>query len=151
MLADFIPFDDFKRLYKADGPVDAIGMGLRTAVTFILQTYVSLQRVITGLVSPKNFMGPIGMAKVSYDIVKNYPPLFYAYWLALISVLIGAFNSLPILPFDGGHIVFLLIEKVKGSPVSEKFQGGILYVGLVFVLIFALYVTFNDIVRSFFS
>jgi len=149
--AEVIPFKPLERLYKAEGPVDAIGMGFRKTVTFIVQTYVSLQRVISGLVSPKSFMGPVGIAKVSYDIVKNYPPIYYVYWIGLISVLIGAFNSLPVLPFDGGHIVFLLIEKIKGSPVSERVQGIILYIGLVLVLAFALYITFNDIVRSFFS
>ncbi len=148
--AEVIPFKPLERLYKARGPVDAIGMGCRKAVTFIVQTYVSLQRVITGLVSPKSFMGPVGIAKVSYDIVKNYPSIYYVYWIGLISVLIGAFNSLPILPFDGGHIVFLLVEKIKGSPVSEWVQGIILYIGLVLVLAFVLYITFNDIVRSFF-
>ncbi len=149
VFADFIPFEPLERLYKAEGPVDAIGIGCRKAVTFIVQTYVSLQRVITGLVSPKSFMGPVGIAKVSYDIVKNYPSIYYVYWIGLISVLIGAFNSLPILPFDGGHIVFLLVEKIKGSPVSERVQGVILYIGLVLVLTFVLYITFNDIVRSF--
>jgi regulator of sigma E protease len=148
--AEVVPFKLLERLYKAEGPVDAIGMGCRKAVTFIVQTYVSLQRVISGLVSPKSFMGPVGIAKASYDIVKNYPSIYYVYWIGLISVLIGAFNSLPVLPFDGGHIVFLLVEKIKGSPVSERVQGIILYIGLVLVLAFVLYITFNDIVRSFF-
>ncbi|HUU39992.1 MAG TPA: site-2 protease family protein [Desulfatiglandales bacterium] len=77
--------------------------------------------------------------------------VYYAYWLGLLSAFIGVFNALPLLPFDGGHIVFLFIEKVKGSPVSERVQGAVAYAGLLLLGAFALYVTFNDIVRSFFS
>ena len=95
-------------------------------------------------------MGPVGIAKISYEIVKDYPLIYYAYFLGLINAFIAVFNSLPLLPFDGGHIVFLLVEKIKGSAVNERIQGAILYFGLAIVLAFVLYVTFNDIVRSFF-
>jgi regulator of sigma E protease len=60
------------------------------------------------------------------------------------------FNILPLLPFDGGFIVFLLIEKIKGSPVGVRVQEKIASVGWVLVIALILYVTFNDIVRSFF-
>jgi regulator of sigma E protease len=68
----------------------------------------------------------------------------------LISAFIAVFNLLPLLPFDGGHLVFLLIEKIKGSPVSGRIQAFAVYAGLVLVGAFFLYVTFNDIIRSFF-
>ena len=77
--------------------------------------------------------------------------IYYVYFLGLISAFIAVFNSLPLLPFDGGHILFLLAEKIKGSPISEKVQAGFQYAGLALVGVFALYVTFNDIVRNFFS
>jgi regulator of sigma E protease len=149
--AEFVPFEYLERLYKASGPIDAFVMGYRKAAMFVKQSLMTLHRFIRGLVSAKNFMGPVGIAAYSYKIVTEKPLIYYLYWLGLISAFIAVLNSLPLLPFDGGHIVFLLVEKIKGSPVSEQIQGIILYIGLVLVGTFVLYVTFNDIVRSFFS
>jgi regulator of sigma E protease len=147
----FVPFEDLVQKYKATGPLNAIVMGQRRAVVFVAQAYLTLRRLAAGLVSPKSFMGPVGIAKLSYDIVDRMPLIYYLYFIGLINTFIAVFNSLPFLPFDGGHIVFLTLEKLKGSPVSEKIQGAVTYVGLVVVGMFALYVTFNDIVRSFFG
>jgi regulator of sigma E protease len=146
---EVIPFEILERLYKADGPVEAIRMGYRRTIMFIAQAYVTLQRAVTGLVSPKNFMGPIGIIAVSYKIVTERPLIDYVHLLGLISAFIAVFNFLPLLPFDGGHIVFLAAEKLKGAPVSERIQGAVSCVGLGLVAALFLYVTFNDVVRSF--
>jgi regulator of sigma E protease len=149
-LTDFVPFERLEKLYKAKGPIDAIGMGYEKTVMFIAQTYMTLKRLIGGLVSPKNLMGPIGIITFSYRVVSEQPLVYYIYFLGLISACIAVFNFLPLPPLDGGHIVFLLVEKIKGSALSERIQGTIAYAGWVLVGVFVLYVTFNDIVRSFF-
>jgi regulator of sigma E protease len=149
--ADFVPFKPLERLYKANGPVDAIGMGYRKTVMFIAQAYITLKGLVTGLFSPKGLMGPVGILTFSYRIVAERPLIDYAYFLGLISASLAVFNILPLLPFDGGFIVFLLIEKIKGSPVNVRVQERIASVGWVLVIALILYVSFNDIVRSFFS
>jgi regulator of sigma E protease len=146
-----VPFQQLKRLYKADGVFDAVVMGCSKTVDFVQQAYITLQRALSGLISPENFMGPVGIATVSYQIVSQKPLMEYVYFLGLISAFIAVFNLLPLLPFDGGHLVFLLVEKVKGSPVSPKVQAAAIYAGLILVGAFFIYVTFNDILRSFFG
>ncbi|TFG49674.1 MAG: hypothetical protein E4H40_02590, partial [Candidatus Brocadiia bacterium] len=126
---------------------EALVMGYGRTVMFIKQAYVTLKRFVGGLVSPKNFMGPVGIFTLSYKIVSEKPIIYYVYFLGLISAFIAVFNSLPFLPFDGGHIVFLAVEKIKGSAVNERVQAFVLYAGLAVVLTFAIYVTFNDILR----
>ncbi|MFZ0035072.1 MAG: site-2 protease family protein [Sedimentisphaerales bacterium] len=150
VFADLVPFRPLEKLYKAKGPVDAIGMGYRKTVMFIAQAYITLKGLATGLFSPKGLMGPVGIVSLSYRIVAERPFIDYVYFLGLISTSLAVFNILPLLPFDGGYIVFLLIEKIKGSPVSVRIQERIASVGWVLVIALALYVTFNDIVRSFF-
>ena len=150
-LVEFIPFEHLKRTYKASGPIDAIGMGYRKTVMFVAQTYVTLKRLVGGLVSPKNLMGPVGIITLSYRIVAEQPTVYYVYFLGLISAVIAVFNFLPLPPLDGGLVVILLVEKVKGSALSERVQGVIAYAGWALILTLVLYVTFNDIVRSFFS
>jgi regulator of sigma E protease len=146
-----IPFEKLERLYKASGPIDAIVMGYRRTVMFVAQTYVTLRRLIGGLVSPKNLMGPVGIISLSYRIVADQPTIYYVYFLGLISAVIAVFNFLPLPPLDGGLVVLLLVEKAKGSAISERVQGIIAYAGWALIGTLILYVTFNDIVRTFFS
>jgi len=148
--AEAIPFKPMERLYKAKGPIDAIGMGYKKTVTFIAQTYVTLKRLIGGLVSPKDLMGPVGIVAFSYRIVAHQPLVYYIYFLGLISACIAVFNFLPMPPLDGGLVVILLAEKIKGSALSEKVQGIIAYTGWALIGSLILYVTFNDIINNIF-
>jgi regulator of sigma E protease len=150
-LVEYIPFSDLRVPYKANGPVEAVVMGWKRTVTFIAQTYVTLRRLLSGLVGPENLMGPIGIIAFSYRIVAEQPMVYYVYFLGLISAVIAVFNFLPLPPFDGGLVVLLVVEKIKGSAVSERVQGVLIYTGWVLVLMLFLYVTFNDIVVNFFG
>ena len=149
--AEFVPFDDLKRLYKADNPIDAVAMGYQKTVMFITQTYLTLRRLVGRDVSPKSLIGPFGILAASYTIVAERPFVYYMYFLGLISACIAVINFLPLPPLDGGLVVLLLVEKVKGSALSERTQGIIAYTGWVLIAAFFLYVTFNDVVRTFFG
>ena len=149
--AEFVPFENLERTYKAAGPVDAVVMGYRKTVMFVAQTYVTLRRLIGGLVSPKDLMGPVGIMTLSYRIVAERPFVYYVYFLGLISASIAVFNFLPLPPLDGGLVVLLVAEKIKGSALSERVQAIVAYAGWAMIGTLILYVTFNDIVRSFFS
>jgi regulator of sigma E protease len=151
VFAEFIPFEDMRKTYKASGPIGAVQMGYRKTVMFIAQTYVTLKRLVGGLVSPKNLMGPVGIITFSYRIVAEQPLIYYVYFLGLISAVIAVFNFLPLPPLDGGLVVLLLVEKVKGSALSERVQTIVAYTGWTLIGTLILYVTFNDIVRNFFS
>lgn len=149
--AEYIPFDKLERKFKAGGPVDAVVMGYRKTLMFIAQTYVTLKRLVGGLVSPKNLMGPLGIISMSYTIVAHRPFVYYVYFLGLINAVIAVFNFLPLPPLDGGLVVLLFVEKVRGAAFSERIQGIIAYTGWILILALFLYVTFNDILRTFFN
>ncbi|MHC4168298.1 MAG: site-2 protease family protein [Planctomycetota bacterium] len=150
-LPEYIPFVRLEWKFKADGPVDAVVMGYRKTVMFVAQTYVTLRRLVGGLVSPKNLMGPLGIISMSYKIVDRQPFIYYVYFLGLINAVIAVFNFLPLPPLDGGLVVLLLVEKVRGAAFSERVQGVIAYTGWILILALFLYVTFNDILRTFFN
>jgi len=67
----------------------------------------------------------------------------------LISASIAVLNLMPMPPFDGGLIVLMIVEKIKGSALSERAQATLAYTGWVAVLVLLLYVTFNDLMRTF--
>jgi len=147
ILSEGIPFEPLERLYRASGPVDAVVMGYKKTVTFVGQTYVTLRRLIGGVVKVKDLTGPVGIMAISYRIVTQRPFIYYLYFVGLISAVIAVMNFLPLAPLDGGWIVFLLVEKFKGSALSERTQGAIVYTGWALIGALLLYVTFNDFVR----
>ncbi|MFH1371291.1 MAG: site-2 protease family protein [Planctomycetota bacterium] len=146
-----VPFKQLERVYKAKGPIDAVIMGYKRTKIFIIQTYITLQRLIGGLLSPKELMGPVGILAFSYRIVADQPFIYYVYFLGLISASIAVLNFLPLPPLDGGLTLLLLVEKIKGSALSMRTQEIIAYAGWGFVGALLLYVTFNDIVRIIFG
>lgn len=149
-LAAVVPFDDFRRLYKADNPVQSIVMGWKRTELFIKQAIVTISRLISRDLSPKTLSGPVGIVTATYKIAASGRLSYYFYWLGLISASIAVMNLLPLPILDGGVIVLMLIEKIKGSPISLKIQSAINYAGLVLLAALMLYVTFNDI-RNWFN
>lgn len=131
---------------RADGFVDAVKLGTVSSLDLVKQLYVTIKRMLTGEVGAKNLGGIIRISQVSYQAAQRGPTWFW-YFLALLSVNLAFVNLLPIPVLDGGHLMFLLIEKVKGSPVSTKVFGYSQVIGLVFVLLLVLFVTYNDIQR----
>lgn len=84
-------------------------------------TVKSIGKMITGALSPKNLSGPLTIAQVAGDSASSG---WYAYlsFLAYLSVSLGVLNLLPIPVLDGGHLVYFLVEAVRGRPVSEASQ-----------------------------
>jgi regulator of sigma E protease len=131
---------------KADDFGHALKLGAVCSLDMIKQLYVTLKRLVTGDVGAKNLGGIIRISQVSYQAAKRGPSWFW-YFLALLSLNLGFVNLLPIPALDGGHLLFLLIERIKGSPVSTRVLGYSQVLGLVFVLLLVLFVTYNDILR----
>jgi len=70
------------------------------------------------------------------------------YLLAFISVNLGFINLLPFPALDGGRIVFLIIELVRGKPIDQKKEGLIHFIGLILLFALMIFVTYNDILRT---
>jgi|GEM_PF-196276 len=145
VFAQDIPFGDLRRLYKADSPGQSIVMGWKRTELFITQAVVTLSRLISRSLPARTLSGPVGIVKATYTVASEGKLTLYFYWLGLISASIAVMNLLPLPILDGGVIVLMLIEKIKGSPISERVQAAINYVGLALLLALMLYVTFNDI------
>ena len=69
--------------------------------------------------------------------------------MAFLSINVGFINLIPLPAFDGGHILFIVIEKIKGSPVSSKTENMIHTIGLFLLMALMVYITFNDILKLF--
>ncbi|HAL45986.1 MAG: hypothetical protein A2Y12_06495 [Planctomycetes bacterium GWF2_42_9] len=149
MLMQEPPFKMLKKLYRASGPAEAIDMGSRKTLEFIGQTYMTIKGLIVRDISPKSLMGPIGMIAMSSQLITERDFMYYFYFMGMISACLAVMNFLPLPIFDGGLVVLLIIEKIKGSPVHEKVQEVLVYIGLVFILGLVVVVCYNDILRFF--
>ncbi len=112
------------------------------------QMFVVLGNLFTGKISVNKLSGPIGI----YTVVGEMKTLglnAMLYLVALLCINVGVINLLPFPAFDGGRILFLIIEKVKGSPVNPKVENVIHSVGFILLILLMIYVTFNDIIRLF--
>ncbi len=105
-----------------------------------------LGKMIMGEASVKNLSGPITIAKYAGDTA-NLGIVAFLGFLAIVSVSLGVLNLLPVPLLDGGHILFYLIEGIKGSPLSESFQIMGQQIGLVLLLSLMGLALYNDILR----
>jgi regulator of sigma E protease len=143
-------FEYDTRLQKADNLVDAMLMGTRRTGRLISQIYQNLLAMADGRISfPKNASGPLSIAAVSYDIAGESFQLFVLF-LGMISVNLAVINFLPIPVLDGGHMVFLIYEKVRGRPAPEQVRFAATFVGLAIIGSLMLFVIYLDVKRIWF-
>ncbi|MDT8320073.1 MAG: RIP metalloprotease RseP [Xanthomonadales bacterium] len=128
------------------GPVEALVGGFRETWRLTGTTLGLLGRMIIGKASVKNLSGPISIAQFA-NTSASAGLSHFLFFLGAISLSLGILNLLPIPVLDGGHLLYYLIELVKGSPVSEEVQVAGQYFGL-FALACLMSLAFvNDILR----
>ena len=133
---------------KTSNPLIAAGWGVTETRDMLLQFYVTLHRLASGSLSASNLMGPVGIVSVgSQFAIRGMDSLIW--FLAMISANLAVVNFLPIPIMDGGHFVFLLVEKVRGKPLAPNSQVVVQYIGLAIILSIFVFVTYQDIARFF--
>ena len=141
-------FQSDSYIFQTGSLGEAVRVGALCSWRFLEDAWLTLKRMLTRQVSPKNMGGILMISAVSYEVAgAGMAKLFF--FLCLLSMNLAFFNVLPIPLLDGGHLFFLIIEKIKGSPVSDRVLGYSQMVGVVLILSLMIYVTYNDFVRVF--
>ncbi len=128
------------------GPLDAVVEGVKRTWTMSLLTLDSLKKMLFGELSVKNLSGPITIAKVAGASAQSGLGDFLNF-LAYLSISLGVLNLLPIPVLDGGHLLFYLVEWVRGRPLSERVQGWGVQIGISLVVGVMLLALVNDLGR----
>lgn len=124
----------------------AVQMGTVATAKMAGMVFDALKGLVTREVGVDELGGPIAIAQASVQAADQGGEVLF-FLIALISVNLAVFNLLPIPILDGGQIVMQTIEAVRGKPLSERARENVAKVGLLFILLLFLTVTFNDIKR----
>lgn len=133
---------------KKYGFVNSVKYTVVKTESLFKQMWITVESLFTGGVKVNQLSGPVGI----YSIVGEQSKAGLSsilYLMAFLSINVGFINLIPFPAFDGGHILFIVIEKIKGSPVSSKTENMIHTIGLFLLMALMVYITFNDILKLF--
>ena len=141
-----IPLPDEYKTIRQYGPFTAVYQAGDKTWQLMRLTVSMLGKLITGDVKLNNLSGPISIAQGA-GLSAEYGLVYYLMFLALISVNLGIINLFPLPVLDGGHLLFLAIEKLKGGPVSERVQDFSYRIGSILLVLLMGLALFNDFSR----
>ncbi|HFE31792.1 MAG TPA: sigma E protease regulator RseP [Gammaproteobacteria bacterium] len=140
------PLPDEMRTEVRFGPIAAVGEALSKTWQMSSLTLRMIGKMIVGEVSVKNLSGPITIATYA-GYSASVGITSFLYFLAIISISLGVLNLLPIPLLDGGHLMYYLVEIVKGSPLSDEVQMQMQRLGIALLAMLMLLAFYNDLNR----
>ncbi len=137
---------------RKSGFLESLGQSAVFTGSIVRSVGYSLVWLITGQAKVSELMGPIGMVSTISAVVQQAPNLaqmllFLMEMTAFMSIAIGASNLIPFPMLDGGRLVLIGVEAVRGKPLSPEKEGYISMVGFALVILLGIYAAYNDIVR----
>lgn len=138
-----------KTIVRGTNPLDSARIGCIKTRDAVVQTYITIARLVQGKVGSENINGVVGIVAGGAKVAETGDVMRMLYLLGIISINLAVMNLLPIPVLDGGHLVFLVYEKITGKPLPEKVQTIAFIIGLTLLGSLMLYATWNDLVRLF--
>jgi regulator of sigma E protease len=133
-----------KTVLKKFGPAQAVVEAVGWTWSMTVQTFDVLGRLVTGQISPKTMMGPLGIAQASGDAARGGAGSLF-FLVAVISLQVGILNLLPLAPLDGGHLAIIAVEGVARRDLSPTIKGWIMNAGAMVIFALIGLVLYSDI------
>ena len=130
------------------GSANALSYAGNTTIGLYKLMLTTLKQLFVGGVSVKDLSGPVGIYTV-VDSQAKQGIQSIIYLTAYLSMNVGVINLLPFPAFDGGRVLFLIIEKIRRKPIKREVEGMVNTIGFGLLMLLMIYVTFNDILRLF--
>lgn len=134
---------DWLRMERS-GPIAAIGQAWGHMVDFTRMTFVFMGRTLIGRLQFDHLSGPVGIAKAAGEAAQ-LGVTYYLFFVAMLSISIGALNLLPIPILDGGRLLYECIELVLRRPLSKELKMRGIFFGMVVILFLTIAALYNDL------
>ena len=132
------------KVLQLKGISDAFKYSFEESNQIILSMIDTIKYLFNGKFGVNDLSGPVGIYEV-VDEQAQYGVSSILYLLAYLSVNVGIVNLIPFPAFDGGHILFLIIEKIRRKPLSQNVEATITGIGFICLMLLMIYVTFQDV------
>lgn len=134
-------------------PPRAFLLSFKVSFEYTKTTFWAIGRIIKDTISGTKtpgveLTGPVGAGNI-FSRVANLGFVYIVYFAGILSLSLGIFNSLPFPALDGGRFLFLIIEKIKNSPINPKVEKLLNEIGFTLLIILAIFITIKDIIRIF--
>lgn len=130
------------------GFIPSLKYAINTTSSLFKLMLTTIKELFTGKVAVKELSGPVGIYTVVGEQAKaGFENILYL--IAFLSINVGVINLLPFPAFDGGRVLFLIIEKITKNKIPTKVENIVNSIGFLLLMLLMLYVTFNDILRLF--
>lgn len=127
------------------GPLVTLARSATTVGSWFILSLLGVLYTITGKI-PLEVTGPLGIAQMAGQAA-TFGFINLLAFAATISIFLALFNLFPIPVLDGGHLLLFLYEKVRGKPLEEEKKGLIYLVGIIFIFLLSIFVTYQDVLR----
>ena len=132
--------------------IEALGHSASFTYSIIRSVFYSPQWLITGKANVSDMMGPIGMVSTITTTVKQAPNvaqmiLYLVYITGVFNIAIGATNLIPFPALDGGRLLLIGIEAVRGKPISPEKESYISLAGFIIIILLGIYIAYNDFLK----
>lgn len=132
-------------LIKTNSPMLVLKVGCKYLYDNTYMLLYGLYQIFTGQIPLKDLHGIVAITKVGGDVIQNNGIFSGLLLIAIISMDLAIVNFLPIPALDGGHVMFLILEKLRGKPLDEKILEKVGNIGFWFLIILMVIVVFNDV------
>jgi len=121
-----------------------------SSLNFMRMIWLSLSDLISGRAGISELSGPVGISVAISETAKQSMRQMW-YFVSFLAINLSVMNLLPLPALDGGRLLLLFVELVRGKPMNPKYENYIHLTGMLLLLLLLAYVTFNDIVVQFFD
>ncbi len=130
------------------GFLESVKFAFKKFATIYQTMFRTISGLITGKISIKSLSGPVGIYSVVSDSAKMGVK-YVIYLMAFLSINLGFVNILPFPAFDGGHVLFVIIELIRRKPVNKKIESTFHLIGFILIFLLMIIVTIQDVIRLF--
>ncbi len=126
--------------------IDSISYGINKTLITMGQTFIGLKMLVSGQANVKDLAGPVGIIQIASSQLSSSITSFFGL-MAFISISLGVINLFPFPVLDGGHLLFLLIEAVRGKPLNKSAEIIINNAATVLLVSLMIFIIFNDVLN----